>query len=173
MWSSPFYVTALEPHRVEVPSTETSGAPEVRAKETGLKKSKPNRAVFLDRDGVLNRDSPDFIKTANEMHLLPGAPLAVERLNRAGFLAIVISNQSGVARGLLTEDDLDAMHRKLCSAVSAANGKITDVYYCPHLPGVGCPCRKPAPGMVQQAAEDYEVDVSRSYLIGGKIDDIT
>ena len=155
------------------PSTEISGAPGARAKRTGPKESKPNRAVFLDRDGVLNRDSPSFIKTAKEMHLLPGAPLAVARLNRAGYLAIVISNQSGVARGLLTEDDLDAMHRKLCSAVRLAGGKITDVYYCPHLPGVGCSCRKPAPGMVRQAAEDYNVDVSRSYLIGDKIDDIT
>src|SRR5258706_10622343 len=113
MWSSPSCVTGSEPNSLEAPSTVILGAPEVRAKETGSKVSKPNRAVFLDRDGVLNRDSPDFIKTANELHLLPGAPLAVARLNEAGYLAIVISNQSGVARGLLTEDDLDAMHRKL------------------------------------------------------------
>src|SRR5262245_27936599 len=106
------------------------------------------------------------------MHLLPGVPSVVARLNKAGFLAFVISNQSGVARGLLSEEDLNAMHRKLCMAVKAAGGRITDVYYCPHMPGVGCPCRKPSPGMVIQAAQDYSIDVGRSFLVGDKVDDI-
>ena len=153
-------------------STGGGAASAPDAKQTGNSENKL-RAVFLDRDGVLNRDSPDFVKSVDELHLIPGTPSAVARLNKAGFLTIVISNQSGVARGLLTEETLDAMHRKLCADIQAAGGKITDVYYCPHLPDTGCPCRKPSPGMVEQAAEDYDVDLSRSFLIGDKIDDIT
>jgi D-glycero-D-manno-heptose 1,7-bisphosphate phosphatase len=138
-----------------------------------LKDKTPNRAVFLDRDGVLNRDSPEFIKTPEELHLIPGAAQSVARLNQAGLLTIVISNQSGIARGLLTEDDLDAMHLKLCKAIAEVGGNITDVYYCPHMPGDGCPCRKPAPGMVYQAGTDYNVDLTRSFLVGDKVDDIS
>jgi D-glycero-D-manno-heptose 1,7-bisphosphate phosphatase len=131
------------------------------------------KAVFLDRDGVLNRDSPDFIKSPDELHMIPGSPMAVARLNQAGYLTIVISNQSGVARGLVSEEALEAMHRKLCADVETAGGKITDVYYCPHMPGEGCPCRKPSPGMIIQACADYNIDQSRSYLVGDKVDDIT
>lgn len=130
------------------------------------------KAVFLDRDGVLNRDSPDFIKMPEELHVLPGAPEAVARLVRAGFLAIVVSNQSGIPRGLLTEESLAAIHAKLRAAFAAAGGDLRAIYYCPHLPGEGCACRKPAPGMLLQAAEEHQIDLSQSWLVGDKPEDI-
>jgi len=130
------------------------------------------KAVFLDRDGVLNRDSPDFIKSPEELRVLPGAPEAVARLNAAGFAAIVITNQSGISRGLLTESDLAAIHARLRTKMEAAGARLAAIYYCPHLPGSGCGCRKPAPGMVLRAAREHGIDLAQSYLVGDKPEDI-
>lgn len=99
-------------------------------------------------------------------------PEAVARLNRAGFLAIVITNQSGIARGLVTEEDLAAMHVKLRAAVEAAGGSIAGIYYCPHMPDERCKCRKPAPGLLLQAAADLGIDPRQSWLVGDRPDDI-
>ncbi|HXG24875.1 MAG TPA: D-glycero-beta-D-manno-heptose 1,7-bisphosphate 7-phosphatase [Chthonomonadales bacterium] len=131
-----------------------------------------NQAVFLDRDGVLNHDSPDFIQTPEELHVLPGAPEAVARFVRAGFLAIVVTNQSGISRGLLSEESLAAIHAKLRAIFAAAGGGLAAIYYCPHLPGEGCACRKPAPGMLLQAAKEHQIDLSQSWLVGDKPEDI-
>lgn len=130
------------------------------------------RAVFLDRDGVLNRDSPHFIKTPDELHLLPGVPEAVARLNAAGFAVIVITNQSGISRGLLTEATLEAIHARLRAEIEAASARLDAIYHCPHLPGEGCNCRKPAPGMVLRAAREHAIDLQHSFLVGDKPDDI-
>lgn len=130
------------------------------------------RAVFLDRDGVINRDSPDFIKTPEEMILFPGAPQAIARLDAAGFAVMVVSNQSGLARGLITPESLEAMHRKLHRAVEEAGGRLTGIYFCPHLPDAGCACRKPKTGMLEQAAREHGIALSESYMAGDKPDDI-
>lgn len=130
------------------------------------------RAIFLDRDGVLNHDSPEFIKTPDELHVIDGVPNAIKRLNDAGYLAIVISNQSGIARGLVTPENLDAMNAKLRAAVEQARGTITGMYHCPHLPDEGCDCRKPSPGMLLQAANEHNIDLSTSFMIGDKPADI-
>ncbi len=130
------------------------------------------RAVFLDRDGVLNRDSADFIKTPDELHLLPGIPEAVARLNAAGFAAIVISNQSGLLRGLVTRENLEAIHARLRSILESAGASLTAIYYCPHLPTDGCACRKPAPGLVLQAAREHDVDLANSYFVGDREGDV-
>ena len=135
-------------------------------------KTQGNRAVFLDRDGVLNRDSPDFIKSPDEFDLLPGAPEAVARLNQAGFLCIVVTNQSGIARGLVTVRNLEAMNRKLIDAVKDAAGEIAAIYHCPHLPSDNCACRKPRTGMIREAATDFGIDLTRSFLVGDKPHDI-
>ncbi len=132
----------------------------------------PNRAVFLDRDGVLNRESSDFIKSVDEMEVLPGVPEAVAKLNDANYLAIVITNQSGIGRGYFSEDILAQMHAKLIAAINEKGGRIAAIYHCPHLPDAGCDCRKPAPGMLMRAAREHEIDLSRSYLVGDRPEDI-
>src|SRR5438128_11269070 len=104
-------------------------------------------AVFLDRDGVLNRERPDFIKSPEEFELLPGAAEAVGRLNGAGYPVFVITNQSGIPRGLLTESTLNRIHEKLLNEMTAPGSSIQGIYYCPHLTEPGCDCRKPGPGM--------------------------
>ncbi len=120
----------------------------------------------------MNADSPHFIKTPDELHVLPGVPEAVAALNTAGFLTVIISNQSGIARGLVTEESLAAMNAKLVAAVEGGGGRIAGIYFCPHLPGGECECRKPRPGMVRQAAREHAIDLSASYLVGDKPDDI-
>lgn len=130
------------------------------------------RAVFLDRDGVLNRESDAFIKTPDELHVFHGVPEAVALLNTAGYLAVVISNQSGLARGLVTPENLEAIHAKLREEIAAAGGRLDGIYHCPHLPGDGCACRKPATGMITQAAADLDIDLAASWLVGDRPEDI-
>lgn len=129
-------------------------------------------AVFLDRDGVLNRDSDAFIKTPDELHLFPGAAAAVARLNAAGYAVVIVTNQSGIGRGILTEADLTAIHAKLREEMTAAGATITGIEYCPHAPEAGCDCRKPLPGMLHRAATRYSLDLARSWMVGDRPDDI-
>jgi len=121
-----------------------------------------SRAVFLDRDGVLNVYLPgDYAKTPEALVIQPGAGEAVVRLQAAGFKTILISNQQGVGKGLMTEADLAAVTAKLQAAVP-----LDAVYYCPHLKSAECSCRKPKPGMLLQAAAEHEIDLTRSFFIG-------
>jgi D-glycero-D-manno-heptose 1,7-bisphosphate phosphatase len=135
-------------------------------------------AVFLDRDGTINEEV-DFVKTPAELVLIPGAAEAVSRLNRAGLVACVISNQSGVARGFYTEDTLVGIHAKLERELAAVGGRIDRIYYCPHHPTKGippydvvCECRKPAPGMLLKGASEFDIDLSRSFVVGDRDVDI-
>lgn len=130
---------------------------------------KPRPAVFLDRDGVLNRDSEDFIKTPDELELLPGVPEAVARLSEAGYLLVVITNQSGIGRGLFEESALEGLHSKLRTELGV---ELTGIYYCPHAPEAGCDCRKPSPGMLHRAAAEHGIDLERSYVVGDRPSDI-
>lgn len=129
-------------------------------------------AVFLDRDGVLNRDSEDFVRTVDDVEMLPGVPEAVKALNDAGFLTVVVTNQSGIARGFFTEDVLTQIHRKLIPQVESDGGRISGIYHCPHLPEVGCECRKPSPGMLIRAAREHGIDFANSFLVGDRAEDI-
>ena len=120
------------------------------------------RAVFLDRDGVLNVYLPnDYAKTPDELVLLPGVGVSVQKLRDAGFLTVLISNQQGVAKGLMTQADLDAVTVKLRAEVA-----LDAVYYCPHLMSEDCACRKPKPGMLLQAAQEHGIDLTQSVFIG-------
>jgi D-glycero-D-manno-heptose 1,7-bisphosphate phosphatase len=131
------------------------------------------QAIFLDRDGVLNEDIPgSFVMSLDELRVIPGAPEAVARLNAAGFVTVVITNQSGVGRGLYTEDALQGIHDRLRELVAEADGAIAGFYYCPHVPDAGCDCRKPGTGMIARAAADLGLDPSRSWMIGDKPSDI-
>jgi len=129
-------------------------------------------AVFLDRDGVLNYNRTDHIKTPEEYLPIPGAAEAVARLKRHGWVVVVVSNQSGLARGLFSQEALAAIMAKMQAVLAAAGGGADAVYYCPHAPEAGCDCRKPAPGLLLQAAREHALDLGRSYFVGDKASDI-
>ena len=140
----------------------------------------PNRraAVFLDRDGVLNHDK-GFINRPEEFQWISGAKDAVKYLNDLEYLVIVVTNQSGVARGYFSEEDVQHLHRWIGRELRAHDAHIDAFYYCPHHPEaknaayrMECPCRKPAPGMIQQAMREWPVEPSKSFLIGDQERDI-
>jgi D-glycero-D-manno-heptose 1,7-bisphosphate phosphatase len=134
-----------------------------------------NKAAFLDRDGVINRQAPtedEYITRWEEMHIIPGVAEAVALLNRAGFRVIVVSNQRCVAKGLVTTSELDAMHQRMCRALGAVGAKIDEVYYCPHEEQPPCRCRKPEPGMLFDAADEHQVDLTSSWMIGDSEKDV-
>lgn len=128
-------------------------------------------ALFLDRDGVINKDV-NFLGDPSQLILLPGAPEAI-RLLQERFVVIVVTNQSGIARGMFTEDNLFAVHTEMASKLTAEEVRLDAFYYCPHHPtgtvseySVECQCRKPSPGMLAAAAQDYNIDLGSSFLVG-------
>jgi D-glycero-D-manno-heptose 1,7-bisphosphate phosphatase len=136
------------------------------------------RAVFLDRDGTINVDHGYVFRPA-EFELIPGSVEAIGRLNSAGFLVIVVTNQAGVARGLYEEADVHELHRHLDRELASHGATIDAYYYCPHHPEKGrgsylreCACRKPLPGMLLQAAADFSLELHSSFLVGDKSSDI-
>lgn len=131
-----------------------------------------DKYVVLDRDGVINADSDAFIKSAEEWQPLPGSLEAIADLNRHGFKVVVITNQSGIARGLFDLATLDAMHDKMQAMLVAVNGSIDAIYYCPHGPDQECACRKPKPGLFEQFAADKQVDLRNVFAIGDSYRDI-
>lgn len=126
-------------------------------------------AAFLDRDGVLNCDS-GYVWRPEDFHWMPGAQRAVKRLNDAGYLVFVVTNQAGVARGLYKPADVEALHRWVNGVLGKSGAHIDAFYYCPHHPDFGrsCDCRKPAPGMLLRAMREWLVDRERSFMIGDK-----
>ena len=128
--------------------------------------------VILDRDGVINRDSSDFVKSAAEWVPLEGSIGAIAALSRGGYTVAVASNQSGVARGLFDRNALRAMHRKLRRLVSAKGGRIDRIVVCPHGPDDGCGCRKPAPGLLHRLARYYHSDLAGVPVIGDSLRDL-
>jgi histidinol-phosphate phosphatase family protein len=130
-----------------------------------------NRAVFLDRDGVLNVEGGSVVRP-EDLQLLPGAVDAVARLTRAGWPVFVYTNQAAVGRGHLTLETLHAIHDRLQEEIEAAGGKLTAIYACPHHPDDGCACRKPRPGMLLQAAAEHGLDLTGCYAVGDTPRDI-
>ncbi|MBR7121677.1 MAG: HAD family hydrolase [Lentisphaeria bacterium] len=133
------------------------------------------KAFFLDRDGVLNVEV-DYLGNPDEMELLPGVPEALEMLHRAGFLAVVISNQGGIAKGLFTEKDTGAVHARMqnCLLRHSPLATLDAFFYCIHHPAVTgeCQCRKPKPFMFEKAAADFDIDLSGSFMIGDRMSDL-
>jgi heptosyltransferase-2 len=127
--------------------------------------------VFLDRDGTVNRDT-GYITSPQELDLFPGVVEAVARLNRAGARVVLVTNQSAIARGFMTVDQLQTIHAVLLSRLEAGGARLDAVYYCPHHPNDGCRCRKPQPAMIHRAAADLALDLSRAYVIGDQPRDI-
>lgn len=130
------------------------------------------RWVVLDRDGVINEDSDDFIKSPEEWRPIPGSLEAIVQLNRHGYHVVVITNQSGIARGFFDEAMLTRIHDKMCRLLTFAQGSIARIYYCSHGPDSLCACRKPKPGLLYQFAKDYEADLSQVYCIGDSMRDV-
>lgn len=126
----------------------------------------PRRLVILDRDGVINHDSDEFVKSPAEWIPIDGSIAAIARLSHAGFRVAVATNQSGVGRGLITQTALDAMHDKLCRLVRQAGGSVDRIVYCPHLPDDGCGCRKPAPGLLTALSREFAVSLEGVPVIG-------
>jgi D-glycero-D-manno-heptose 1,7-bisphosphate phosphatase len=131
-----------------------------------------SRVLFLDRDGVLNVEGGKHITHPDDLHLLPGAAEAVARLTACNWQIFVYTNQSGVGRGYMTQEDLDAIHSHLLHKIEAAGGKITQIYACPHGPDEDCVCRKPKPGLLYRAALDHCLDLTACYAVGDSARDI-
>ena len=128
--------------------------------------------LILDRDGVINYDSDQFIKSPEEWQPLPGSLKAIANLNKAGYNVVVISNQSGLARGLFNVETLDAIHQKFHTLLANENGKVEKIYYCPHGPDDNCSCRKPMFGLFTQFAQDYKLSLTNVYAVGDSIRDL-
>lgn len=128
--------------------------------------SERTAAIFLDRDGVINENSSEHVKSWDEFQFIPNAIRTIRELTETGLPIFVVTNQAAVNRGLMTLDDLNDIHSRMLAAIEAEGGRITKVYYCPHAPHEHCNCRKPEPGMLLQAAKDYDIDLSRSFMVG-------
>src|SRR5664280_424836 len=139
---------------------------------------KKNIAVFLDRDGTINEEV-GYLDSLDKFKIIPCAYEAIRLINESGMKVVVISNQAGVARGLFTEDFVKITHEHLLAALRQKKAHIDNFYYCPHHPTEGiklyrqnCNCRKPAPGMLLQAAQDLNIDLTKSYLVGDRFRDM-
>lgn len=137
------------------------------------------KCVFLDRDGVINKKASegDYIKNWGEFKFLPVVKKAIQRLNKAGFLVIIITNQQGIAKGLMTEEDLKDVHTKMVEELKRSGAKIDGIYYCPHDEKDNCNCRKPKIGMFLEAFKDFKdvgikINLNESYIIGDSEKDI-
>lgn len=128
--------------------------------------------IILDRDGVINVDSPDYIKSPDEWQPISGSIEAIVALKKAGFRVFVATNQSGVGRGYYSLGALDQMHQKMHDLLSQSHVALDGVYFCPHLPEAQCSCRKPLPGMLLQIASEHRVVPANTYYVGDSSKDL-
>jgi D-glycero-D-manno-heptose 1,7-bisphosphate phosphatase len=136
------------------------------------------RAVFIDRDGTISEEV-GYINHASRFRLFPYSAAAIKHLNENGWLAIVITNQAGVARGYFSEDMIHTVHERMTKELESNGAKLDAIYYCSHHPSVGeppyrfdCDCRKPKPGLISRAAKDFAIDLSESWMVGDRYSDV-
>ena len=129
-------------------------------------------AVFLDRDGVIIENRARYVRAWADVAFLPGALAALATLSRAPLAVVIVTNQSAVGQGLLSESEAEAINAGLLAAIRAAGGRVDAVYLCPHTDADGCDCRKPAPGLLRRAAAELDLDLPRSVLIGDALSDL-
>ncbi len=142
------------------------------AKGSRYRKDRMEKVVFLDRDGVINKDRDDYVKSWDEFEFLPGVVEAIKYLNEKGIKIIIISNQSAIGRGLITEDTLCKIHANMIATLKSKGAYIDAIYYCPHHPDDNCNCRKPKPGLLYLAHKDFNIDFVNSWMIGDTLRDI-
>lgn len=130
------------------------------------------KIVILDRDGTINIDRDDYVKSVDEWQPIPGAIEAISRLNHAGWHVVIASNQSGLGRGLFDVDTLNQMHSKMNKLLGAQGGRVDAIFYCPHTPEDQCPCRKPLPGLFKQIGERYGLDLKGVPAVGDSLRDL-
>ncbi len=130
------------------------------------------KLAILDRDGTINQDSADFVKSPDEWVPLPGALEAIARLNHAGWHVVVATNQSGLGRGLFDVTTLNAIHAKMHKALAVVGGRVDAVFYCPHAEEEGCQCRKPRPALFEQIGERYGMELKATLVAGDRLRDL-
>ena len=130
------------------------------------------KAIFLDRDGVINQERKDYVKKLDEFKILDKIADAINIIKSHGFLVIIITNQSAINRKLLSVETLNKIHEKLQSYLEKYGTSFDGVYLCPHTPSENCECRKPKPGLIIQAVTDFKIDLSQSYMIGNSETDL-
>lgn len=137
-----------------------------------------NQAVFIDRDGTISEEV-GYINHTSRFRLFPYAAAAIEQLHEAGYLAILVTNQAGVARGYFSEDMVKAVHQRMTEELEASGATLDAVYYCAHHPSIGeppyrydCDCRKPKPGLLLRAASDFNLDLTNSWMVGDRYSDV-
>ena len=128
--------------------------------------------IILDRDGVINQDSDEYVKSVDEWIPIPGSASAIARLCQAGFQVAVATNQSGLARGYFSQADLDAMHQKMTQLVEAEGGSFAHIAWCPHGPDDKCDCRKPLPGLIHQIEQALDVSAKGAWMVGDSLRDL-
>ncbi len=128
--------------------------------------------IFLDRDGVINHNRSDYVKSWAEFEFLPGALEALQLLAQLGHPIIVVSNQSAIGRGIIPHSTVDEIHERMVDSIREAGGRIDAILYCPHHPEKGCACRKPRPGLLLDAKRRFDLDLQRSFLVGDAESDI-
>jgi histidinol-phosphate phosphatase family protein len=137
-----------------------------------MSEPRPSAVVFLDRDGVINQDRPDYVKDWSEFRFLKGVFPFLRELRRAGLKVVVVSNQSALGRGLMTRETLENLHARMALAIRRKRGLLSGLFYCPHHPDQGCRCRKPRIGLLKKAAREMNLNLKRSVFIGDSLKDI-
>jgi histidinol-phosphate phosphatase family protein len=128
--------------------------------------------VFLDRDGVINENRDDYVKSWSEFRFITGSREAIAKLTRAGHTIVICTNQAAIARGQAAIEDIEDIHRRMVAEIAAVGGEIAKVYYCPHAKDANCSCRKPHPGMLLRARDELGIDLNDAVFIGDSITDI-
>ena len=136
-----------------------------------LRKSN-SRVVLLDRDGIINRMRPDYVKRWDEVEIIPGSLETLARLSRGGCELIIVTNQSAIGRGLVSRKTVDEIHDRMAVLIDERGGNIRAFLVCPHTPADGCDCRKPAPGLLLRARDELGVDLSNAVMIGDQLSDV-
>ena len=131
-----------------------------------------NKAVFLDRDGVINKERKDYVKKIEEFEIIEGVFEAIKLIKKKGYLVIIITNQSAINRKLMKESDLHEIHNFFKKQVYLNGTEIDGFYYCPHTPFEGCECRKPKPGLILKATQDFQIQLEQSVMIGNSKTDV-
>lgn len=151
---------------------KTSAIINLFADEQQRTDERKDKVVFLDRDGVICRNQPNYVRSWEEFVFFPRAKEALRKLKEAGLRAVIVSNQSCINRGIVSMDTVDEINRQMLQAVAEAGGGIERVYTCPHRLDEGCDCRKPRTGLFRQAAEELNIDLHKNYFVGDALSDI-